>query len=153
MTATIEQIGAPLDLYDDPDNQFVAGFVGSPKMNFMPAQVVEARRQRRSVELLNHSGARLTQPLAGPRPQSGREVTVGVRPEHFVDAGKGDCRPHRQRRRRRASRLHQLRLRQDRADEELVIEREDRAATGDGTHRLDPAESRPVFDSAGQRLR
>ena len=38
----IEQIGAPLDLYDDPANQFVAGFVGSPKMNFMKAEIIEA---------------------------------------------------------------------------------------------------------------
>ena len=36
----IEQIGAPLDLYDDPANQFVAGFVGSPRMNFLAAEVV-----------------------------------------------------------------------------------------------------------------
>ena len=36
----IEQIGRPLDLYDDPDNQFVAGFVGSPKMNFIGGRVV-----------------------------------------------------------------------------------------------------------------
>ena len=36
----IEQIGRPLELYDDPDNQFVAGFVGSPKMNFLRATVV-----------------------------------------------------------------------------------------------------------------
>ena len=38
----IEQIGAPLDLYDDPANRFVAGFVGSPKMNFMAGRIVEA---------------------------------------------------------------------------------------------------------------
>ena len=43
----IEQIGRPLDLYDDPDNQFVAGFVGSPKMNFLGATVVGRGRSRR----------------------------------------------------------------------------------------------------------
>ena len=70
----IEQIGAPLELYDDPDNQFVAGFVGSPKMNFMAATVVEAGRRRAStVELANHGGARLTQPLAGPLPAAGEQ--------------------------------------------------------------------------------
>ena len=36
----IEQVGTPLELYDDPDNQFVAGFIGSPKMNFLRATVV-----------------------------------------------------------------------------------------------------------------
>ena len=35
----VEQYGAPLDLYDDPDNQFVAGFIGSPKMNFISSKV------------------------------------------------------------------------------------------------------------------
>src|SRR5438067_1131630 len=37
----VEQIGAPLDLYDDPANRFVAGFIGSPKMNFLAATVIE----------------------------------------------------------------------------------------------------------------
>ena len=40
----VEQFGAPLDLYDDPDNQFVAGFIGSPKMNFISSKVVELGR-------------------------------------------------------------------------------------------------------------
>src|SRR4051794_33098201 len=38
----VQQVGRPLDLYDDPDNRFVPGFVGSPKMNFLPARVVTA---------------------------------------------------------------------------------------------------------------
>ncbi|RWG08556.1 MAG: sugar ABC transporter ATP-binding protein, partial [Mesorhizobium sp.] len=37
----VEQIGAPLDLYDNPANRFVAGFIGSPKMNFIAAKVVD----------------------------------------------------------------------------------------------------------------
>ena len=43
----IEQIGRPLDLYDDPANTFVAGFVGSPKMNFLAGRVAERVRQGR----------------------------------------------------------------------------------------------------------
>ena len=42
----VEQIGTPLELYDDPANLFVAGFIGSPRMNFLAAEVV-ARRGRR----------------------------------------------------------------------------------------------------------
>jgi lactose/L-arabinose transport system ATP-binding protein len=39
-SGVIEQVGSPLKLYDDPDNAFVAGFIGSPRMNFLPASVV-----------------------------------------------------------------------------------------------------------------
>ncbi|MCV3239291.1 ABC transporter ATP-binding protein [Mesorhizobium sp. ZC-5] len=89
---TIEQVGRPLDLYNDPDNQFVAGFVGSPKMNFIPALVVEGDGRGVTVELAGQERTtRLTQPLAGPAPEPGSRVVVGVRPEHFGDAGKGDA--------------------------------------------------------------
>ena len=88
---SIEQVGRPLDLYNDPDNQFVAGFVGSPKMNFIRARVVERTEKGVIVELAGEGGTRLTQPLAGPAPEPGSTVTVGVRPEHFADAGKGDA--------------------------------------------------------------
>ena len=60
----IEQIGAPLDLYDDPANQFVAGFVGSPRMNFMAADVAERERGTMTLALVNQGGARLTLPAS-----------------------------------------------------------------------------------------
>src|SRR5690606_4554601 len=59
----IEQVGRPLDLYDDPANQFVAGFIGSPKMNFLPATIVDKATGRITVELTNHDKARLTLPV------------------------------------------------------------------------------------------
>jgi lactose/L-arabinose transport system ATP-binding protein len=86
----IEQVGAPLDLYDDPANRFVAGFVGSPKMNFLAGRIVEAGGGTAVVELANHGGARLRKPLADG-PSVGSDVVVGVRPEHFLNAGEGDC--------------------------------------------------------------
>ena len=75
----IEQAGSPLDLYDNPDNLFVAGFIGSPKMNLLPG-IAEA------------GGIRLTdfpgQILPSPVPVSpGASVTVGIRPEHFDPEG------------------------------------------------------------------
>ena len=85
----IEQIGAPLDLYDDPANRFVAGFVGSPRMNFMAGKIVEAEDGAAVIELVNHDGARLRKPLPSA-PKTG-DVVLGVRPEHFFDAGQGDC--------------------------------------------------------------
>ncbi|PSJ64282.1 ABC transporter ATP-binding protein [Kumtagia ephedrae] len=87
----IEQVGRPLDLYDDPDNQFVAGFVGSPKMNFIPARIVERGEKGATVELAGDRPTRLRQPLTGPAPEAGSSVVVGVRPEHFGEAGKGDA--------------------------------------------------------------
>jgi lactose/L-arabinose transport system ATP-binding protein len=85
----IEQIGHPLDLYDDPHNQFVAGFIGSPRMNFMAGRVVEGDPEKTVIELINQGGQRLT--LGGRDVTPGAAVTIGVRPEHFGEAGAGDC--------------------------------------------------------------
>jgi lactose/L-arabinose transport system ATP-binding protein len=87
----IEQVGTPLDLYNNPDNQFVAGFVGSPKMNFIPARIVERGEKSATIELAGERPTRLMQPLKGLAPEPGSRVVVGVRPEHFGDAGKGDA--------------------------------------------------------------
>ncbi len=70
----IEQIGAPLELYDRPANAFVAGFIGSPAMNLIAGRVAGG-----AVEAL---GARLPLPH-GARVEEGREVTYGIRPEHL----------------------------------------------------------------------
>jgi multiple sugar transport system ATP-binding protein len=71
----IEQVGAPLDLYDRPANTFVAGFIGSPAMNMAHGVV-----RRADVELEN--GTRLPLP-SGLAVAEGREVTYGIRPEHL----------------------------------------------------------------------
>jgi lactose/L-arabinose transport system ATP-binding protein len=86
----IEQIGAPLDLYDDPANQFVAGFVGSPKMNFLKAEVAEVQAGKATVALANDRTVRLAVPLHDPI-TSGTPVTIGIRPEHFGEAGQGEA--------------------------------------------------------------
>jgi len=79
----VEQIGAPLDLYDRPDNLFVAGFIGSPAMNFLKGTV----RANGAAELEGPAGVRL--PLAAPAAWAGRAVTCGIRPEHFSLAEDG----------------------------------------------------------------
>lgn len=76
----IEQIGAPLDLYDRPANVFVAGFIGSPAMN-----LVRGRVEGGEVAAL---GARLPLP-PGARPAEGQAVVWGVRPEHLALADGG----------------------------------------------------------------
>ena len=74
----VEQIGSPLGLYDDPANLFVAGFIGSPAMNFLPGQF--AQRSAAVVKLSNASEL----PAPACRDADGRDVTLGVRPEHFL---------------------------------------------------------------------
>lgn len=79
----IEQVGAPLDLYDDPDNQFVAGFIGSPKMNFIPGKVSASGNGSVSVSIFNNDSNQITLPLNDKSPEIGKQVVLGIRPEHF----------------------------------------------------------------------
>jgi multiple sugar transport system ATP-binding protein len=80
----IEQMGAPLDLYDLPSNQFVAGFIGSPAMNFIEGTL--ALNGAASVKTA--AGALL--PLAtAPKSSNGRAVVYGIRPEHLELADDG----------------------------------------------------------------
>jgi multiple sugar transport system ATP-binding protein len=74
----VEQIGSPLELYDSPANLFVAGFIGSPAMNFINGRLEGGEPPT----LVTASGFRV--PLgAAPRASIGSEVVLGVRPEHM----------------------------------------------------------------------
>ncbi|WP_411036524.1 ABC transporter ATP-binding protein [Shinella sp. BYT-45] len=75
----VEQIGSPLDLYDRPVNLFVAGFIGSPGMNFIPGRISETG----PIEFITLSGARLPLPEECPV-ERGQEAIYGVRPEHLI---------------------------------------------------------------------
>ena len=77
----IEQIGSPIELYEHPDNLFVAGFIGSPKMNFIEGEIVDASAHHATVRLA--SGAQLRALVEGSAAKVGDKVTLGVRPEHF----------------------------------------------------------------------
>ena len=77
----VEQIGAPLDLYDNPANLFVAGFIGSPAMNFLNGKV-------------DGGAFRSDQGTALPLPDTmgisdGSPIVYGIRPEHFQLSGGG----------------------------------------------------------------
>ena len=91
----IEQIGTPYEVYHQPATRFVAGFIGSPAMNFLPCQLVQ-----------NGSGltVRLSDKLAFPVPESrtaryrsftGRELIFGLRPEDIIEPRSGDLEPGR----------------------------------------------------------
>lgn len=88
----IDQIGTPHEVYHSPQTQFVAGFIGSPTMNFLPCRLVE-----------NGAGltVRLSDWLALPvppsrearyRPRVGQEIVFGLRPEHIRE-GRGEVPP------------------------------------------------------------
>ncbi len=82
-----EQIGAPMEVYDNPASMFVAGFIGSPAMNFMPGTVTVT---------LTAAALTLAENVSLPLPaairektKAGDKITLGVRPEHFVVSASG----------------------------------------------------------------
>ena len=78
----VEQVGAPLELYDDSDNMFVAGFIGSPRMNFLKAVVSGSK-----LIFPGHGGAGIALPKLTNGIAEGTEVTAGIRPDHFKRGG------------------------------------------------------------------
>src|SRR6056297_3294686 len=75
----LEQFGRPLDLYNRPRNLFVAGFIGSPKMNFIAGHVDGSDRTILHLD----TGESMKLPATGFRQQVGEPVTLGIRPNHM----------------------------------------------------------------------
>jgi multiple sugar transport system ATP-binding protein len=84
----VRQFGSPIDLYQHPENLFVAGFIGSPKMNFLPCEVVHGSNEGTTVRILG--GDAITTTSRGNGGVSGRGFTVGIRPEHLRADGSGE---------------------------------------------------------------
>jgi sn-glycerol 3-phosphate transport system ATP-binding protein len=80
-----EQVGSPLEVYEKPATVFVAGFIGSPAMNLLPARLTGDGRR---VELPGHNRLRL--PGQGCPAYGGKTITFGIRPEHFTLAQSGN---------------------------------------------------------------
>ena len=76
----VEQIGTPVELYERPSNKFVAGFIGSPQMNFL-GLMVEAQREN-GLACVAEGLGKLLLPIQAKQPLDGKNVTLGVRPEH-----------------------------------------------------------------------
>ena len=146
----IEQVGKPLDLYYEPANLFVAGFIGSPAMNFFPA----------TVERIEGGMARATGPSIAPVSlpagslKAGDALTVGIRPEHLTVGGAGAF---------SSSGVVELveRLGESsyahvrRADDKLMVAEvrgRDTPSAGDAVTLSAPAQDLHAFDPAGQRL-
>ncbi len=146
----IEQVGKPLDLYYAPANLFVAGFIGSPAMNFFPATVeriegAEARVKGASIASLRLPAGSLT---------PGAPLTIGVRPEHLASGAPGAF---------AATGLVELveRLGEAsyahvrRADDKMMVAEirgRDTPPPGESVTFSAPAQDIHVFDAAGRRL-
>ncbi|NOD34332.1 MULTISPECIES: ABC transporter ATP-binding protein [unclassified Ruegeria] len=80
----IEQVGAPMDLYRDPDNRFVAGFIGSPAMNFLDCDYADGH--------VTHPALAQPLPISATIPAGQVKVTLGMRPEHIqIDRAADTC--------------------------------------------------------------
>ena len=77
----IEQVGTPLDLYNRPANRFVAGFIGSPQMNFVPVSVASVDGADTSLRL--PGGGTFVMSRSGRAVAPGTTLVLGVRPEHL----------------------------------------------------------------------
>jgi multiple sugar transport system ATP-binding protein len=86
LSGVLQQVGSPMELYNNPANLFVAGFIGSPGMNFMPATLTNGsvKLPMADVTIPQEVRERL-----GRQPE-GRHVIAGIRPEDFEDASKVD---------------------------------------------------------------
>ncbi|CAM5764439.1 maltose/maltodextrin import ATP-binding protein MalK [Labrys miyagiensis] len=81
----VEQVGAPLELYHHPRNLFVAGFIGSPQMNFIDTEVMQADAGGVKVGL--PGGGSVVARVDGAGVRSGDKVKLGIRPEHLSESG------------------------------------------------------------------
>ena len=77
----ISQSGSPMDLYHNPKNLFVGGFIGSPKMNFIRTKILKKSSQSISIDLLGQKSFLLKKTSTNLK--TGDEITLGIRPEHL----------------------------------------------------------------------
>lgn len=86
---SVSQVGRPLELYHYPINRFVAGFIGSPKMNFMSVVIEDAEDERVKVKLANNESFWIS--VEGKTVNIGDRMSLGIRPEHLLNAEQADA--------------------------------------------------------------
>jgi len=86
----VAQVGKPLELYHYPADRFVAGFIGSPKMNFLPVKVIATAIDQVQVELPMPNRQQVWLPVESRDVQVGANMSLGIRPEHLLPSDIAD---------------------------------------------------------------
>jgi multiple sugar transport system ATP-binding protein len=151
----IEQVGTPLDLYNRPGNLFVAGFLGSPKMNFIPGEVVACASG--FVEVRLAPGGNVRALVGGGTAQIGAAVTVGIRAEHaaIADVATPNAVPARVGHVEHLGDVSVVYLQLDGVAEMLAVKQAQSEAShkaGDTAFIVLPAQHCHVFDASGKAL-
>ena len=84
----VSQKGSPMELYSNPSNLFVGGFIGSPKMNFVDSKILSATNDSTEIDIFGTS--KITIPKTSSNSSNGDSVTLGIRPEHLLVNQDGD---------------------------------------------------------------
>ena len=85
----VSQKGSPMDLYNTPNNLFVGGFIGSPKMNFISTKITSKSGDKTEVDLMG--SAKISIPKTSASASEGDSVELGIRPEHLTVNQSGDA--------------------------------------------------------------
>ena len=85
----VSQSGSPMEMYNNPKNLFVGGFIGSPKMNFISSKILSTTTSATEVDLFG--SAKISIPKTSPNLSSGDSVQLGIRPEHLLINQDGDA--------------------------------------------------------------
>ncbi|MCF4171758.1 ABC transporter ATP-binding protein [Vibrio sp. McD22-P3] len=88
----VEQVGSPLELYNSPANEFVAGFIGSPKMNMLPAHVTSVGDDSITISLPDEQSLKVK--VDTSKVKEGDKVSFGLRPEHIALDNSGEEKLH-----------------------------------------------------------
>ena len=84
----VSQKGSPMDLYNKPNNLFVGGFIGSPKMNFISSKILGKSNDKTEVDIMGSS--KISIPKTSASASEGDAVQLGIRPEHLLINQEGD---------------------------------------------------------------
>ena len=85
----VSQKGSPMDLYNSPNNLFVGGFIGSPKMNFISTKIISKSGDKTEVDIMGSS--KISIPKTSASASEGDSVELGIRPEHLTVNQSGDA--------------------------------------------------------------
>ena len=85
----VSQKGSPMELYSNPSNLFVGGFIGSPKMNFVDSKILSTTNDSTEIDIFGTS--KITIPKTSSNSSNGDSVTLGIRPEHLLVNQEGDA--------------------------------------------------------------